>query len=118
MSKLIYFFRGTDIRKNVIEMSHKMEELYKKHFPIPIEVMRLPVVLGGMGMLFVDDVRQISRISYLVETKRAQLPSSLKEYIKNRDNGKPITQKLITRAYYRKCREFCVNKLRKNKTIK
>lgn len=118
LSKLVYFFRGTDIKKNVINMSTKIETLYKKHFPIPSEIMRLPVALGGMGLLFVDDIRQISRVSYLIETGRRKVPDSLKGYIDDTKEKETVTQRVITKAYYRKQKEVYIGILRKNNTDK
>ena len=119
LSKLIYLFRGTDTRMKIDAMSIKMEELYKDAFyKVPIEIMRLPVSLGGLGLLYLDDMRQISRLSYLIETgRRRDIPVMLKPFIDEDRilNREGEIQHLITQAYYKWQREKYLVKLRSNK---
>lgn len=119
LSKLIYLFRGTDIKTKIDVISNKLEELYKDLFlQIPIEIMRLPIILGGLGMLYLDDIRQISRLSYLLEIgKRKEIPEILKPYINEEKilNKEGEMQHLITQAYYKRQRDRYLNKLASNK---
>lgn len=110
LSKVIYMFRGVDVGNNILSFSNKLETLYDDIFKLPKDIMRLPVTLGGMGLLYLDDIRQISRLSYLVECGKMEIPPSLKKYmtenIKNEDGE---MQHKITKAYFKKKREHYIS---------
>lgn len=106
LSKVIYLFRGTDIDGDIMNISNKIEELYKEEFPIDIEILRMPVSIGGMGLLYLEDIRQISRLSYLVEIKKKKIPEILKRHINMKENIHPgEMQHNISKAYYKMKRE-------------
>ena len=106
------------MKRDVIEMSNKIEELYRGLFPIPVEILRLPVTLGGMGLLSVDDIRQISRVSYLVEIGQREVPNSIRGYIPEGKEKEKQWQNEITKAYYRRQREIYVMSLKETKADK
>lgn len=99
-------FRGTDTNQNVKEISDKIEKLYIDTFNIPKELMSLPVSIGGMGMLYLDDMRQISRLSYLVEIGEKEIPEMLKPFFKTNEKvQKGEIQHKISTAFYRRKKE-------------
>ena len=107
LSRAIYMFRGTDTNQNIKEISEKIEKLYIDIFNIPKELMRLPVSIGGMGMLYLDDMRQVSRLSYLIEIGEKEIPDALKPFLKvNEKIQKGEIQHKISTAYFKRKKEM------------
>lgn len=119
ISKVVYVFRGTEIKSNVKEISDKIEALYKNIIPIPIEILRLPVTIGGMGLSYLEDLRQISRTAFLIELGKKDIPTTIKEYFTEKeDYGDGEMQHLISKAYYKKKRQqYIMNNKNKERYI-
>lgn len=111
LSKVIYLFRGTDIQMDVREILDKIEILYKDIIGIPGEIMRLPVLLGGLGLLYLDDIRQVSRLSHLIESGKKNIPQRLRNYIEQKEEYKEgEVQHIVAKGYYKMRREEYVTK--------